>query len=151
MENNEKGKRRLITAKKSLKPLKKKANHAETPNTVSSNRLELLVTVVNRPKAEYYLDLIASFDVNMQLVALGEGTADQKMLELFGFTNSEKAVIFSVVQEAKIPDLLHSLEEKFAKLKNGKGIAYTIPLSSLIGTLIYGFLSNNRMAVKEEK
>ena len=41
--------------------------------------------------------------------------------------------------------------KKFNTIKDGKGIAFTIPLTSVIGTLIYGFLSNNRMAVKEEK
>ena len=46
---------------------------------------------------------------------------------------------------------MHMLEDKFDTIKNGKGIAFTVPFSSVIGTLIYGFLSNNRMAVKETK
>ena len=44
-----------------------------------------------------------------------------------------------------------SLDEKFKTIKNGKGIAYTIPMTSVIGTLIFGFLSNNKMAVKDPK
>ena len=43
------------------------------------------------------------------------------------------------------------LEEKFKTIKGGKGIAYTIPLSSLIGKLIFGFLSNNRTVQEENK
>ena len=34
------------------------------------------------------------------------------------------------------------LDEKFKTVKNGKGIAYTVPMSSTIGVLIYQFLSN---------
>ncbi len=49
------------------------------------------------------------------------------------------------------PDALAALDNKFRTIKNGKGVAYTIPLSSVIGTLIFGFLSDNRMAVKENK
>jgi len=39
----------------------------------------------------------------------------------------------------------------FKTMKNGKGIAFTVPMTSVIGVSIYGFLSNNRMTVKEEE
>lgn len=122
-----------------------------SPNTVTSNRLKLLITVVNRNKAEYFTDLIQSFDVNMQLIALASGTADAKMLGILGLSNNEKAVILGVIQERKIPDAMHTLGEKFNSIRDGKGIAFTVPLTSVIGTLIYGFLSNNRLTVKESK
>ena len=120
-------------------------------NKVKQNKLELLVTIINRSKTEYYLDLLQSFDINMQFVALAHGTANEKMLNYIGLNDTEKSVIFGVIQENKIADAFHVLDEKFKTIKNGKGIAYTIPLSSVIGTLIYGFLSNNKMAVKEHK
>ena len=118
------------------------------PNTVTGNRLKLLVTVVNRNKAEFFVDLLQSFDVNLQTVLLANGTANAKMLDLLGLTNNEKAVILSVIQENKIPDALHTVEEKFTTIKDGKGVAFTVALTSVIGTLIYGFLSDNRTVVK---
>lgn len=120
-------------------------------NKVTSNRLKLLVTIVARNKAEYYADLLQSFEVNMQLVTLAHGTADAKMLDLLGLNNNDKAVILSVIQENKVPDALHTLDEKFKSIKDGKGVACTVALSSVIGTLIYGFLSNNKLTVKENK
>ena len=126
-------------------------NQPAQKNTVTENRLELLVTIVNRSKGEYYADLLHAFDVNMQFVALGHGTADAKMLSRFGLTDSDKTVIFSVIQGNNIDEALGVLEHRFKSIKNGNGIAYTIPLSSVIGTLIFGFLSNNRLAVKENK
>ena len=148
-ELKDKSKKRAMAVKNKLKAVLPKKVAA--PNTVTQNRLELMVTIVNRSKAEYYLDLIQSFEVNMQFLALAHGTADEKMRSYIGLTDSDKAVIFSVIQENKISDAMHLLEKKFATIKNGKGIAYTLPLSSIIGTLIYGFLSNNKMAVKETK
>lgn len=137
----ERGKKRIA---------KIKANRFGTSGaTVSDNRLELLITTVNRGKGEYYADLIQSFDVNMQFIVMGEGTADAKMMSMFGLTDSAKAVIFSVIQGNKLRAALDALDEKFRTIKNGKGIAYTVPLSSVIGTLIFGFLSNNRKTVKE--
>ena len=113
-------------------------------NTVTSNILELLITIVDRSKAEYYTDLIQSFDVNMQVKAFGHGTADEKMLVYLGLGDSEKAVIFSVIQQNKLSDAIATLDEKFKTIRNGKGVAFTIPLTSVIGALIYRFLSNNR-------
>lgn len=130
---------------------KSTAKNKNNQNKVSSNKLKLLFTIVARNKAEYYLDLIQSFDVNMQVAILASGMAPKSMLELLGLANNEKVVIVSVIQESKISDALVAIEEKFNTIKDGKGIAFTIPLTSVIGTLIYGFLSNNKMAVKEEK
>ena len=37
---------------------------------------------------------------------------------------------------------LEGLSRKFRTIKNGKGIAYTIPMTGTIGVAIYRFLSN---------
>ncbi|MBR2970665.1 MAG: hypothetical protein IKC48_02585 [Clostridia bacterium] len=113
-------------------------------------KLELLVTVVNRVKGEFYADLIQSFDVNMQLFCLGKGTARAEVLRYLGLADTQKAVIFSVIREDKVENALSVLGEKFNTIKNGKGIAFTVPMSSIIGVAIYGFLSDNRDTVKEE-
>lgn len=144
-----KSKRKIRTA--SSKADAKSAAGKANPNTVTSNRLELLVTIVNKKKAEFYTDLLQSFDVNMQVTAFGHGTADAKMLVYLGLTDSEKAVIFSVVQQNMLGNAMSMLEYKFKTIKDGKGIAFSVPLTSVIGTLIFRFLSNNRMSVKEEK
>ena len=144
-------KERVTSVKKEVAQRVAQKIKSSSPNAVTSNRLKLIVTVVARSKTEYYLDLIQSFEVNMQMVALAHGTANEKMVGLLGLTDSDKSVIFGVIQENKIPDALHTLEQKFATIKDGKGVAFTIPLTSVIGTLIYGFLSNNRLTVKEGK
>lgn len=119
-------------------------------NTVSENKLEILVTTVARNKAEYFLDLIQSFDVNLQTTVLAEGTADRGMLATLGINDGSKAVIISVIQEKKADEAVAVLEEKFNTIKGGKGIAFTVPMSSVIGTLIFGFLSNNKAVVEEK-
>ena len=150
-ETKIKKKVKLASRKTDKNSVKNSVENKPNANTVTSNRLELLVTIVGRKKAEYYTDLIQSLDVNMQVTAFGHGTADAKMLVYLGLADSEKAVIFSVIQENKIGDAMNMLEEKFKTIKDGKGVAFTVPLTSVIGTLIFRFLSNNRMTVKEEK
>ncbi len=113
-------------------------------------KLKLLVTIVNRNKSEFYMDVLQGFEVNMQICALAEGTATSKMRHMLGLEDEERALIFSIIREDKAAQALKTLEEKFTTVKNGKGIAYTVPLSSVMGVAIYQFLSNNRM-VKESK
>ena len=114
-------------------------------------KLKLLVTIVDRSKALYYTDLLEQFEINMQMVIYGKGTADRDMLSLLGLTDNDKAIILSVFREENVKDILETLAEKFEKIKNGKGIAYTIPMKSIIGVSIYQFLSNNKTLKKEEK
>lgn len=114
-------------------------------------KLKLLVTIVNRSKATYYIDLLEQFEVNMQLVVYGKGTANSEMRDLLGIVETDKVVLISFVREDKVNDVLETLKEKFDKIKNGNGIAYTIPMNSIIGVSIYQFLSNNKTMKKEEK
>ena len=121
----------------------RKRKKVDNKKTLAFKKLKLLITIVNRNKAEYYLDLLQSQEINMQLVSLGKGTADSETLRYLGLAESEKVIIFSIIREDKIPSTLELLNQKFTTIKNGKGIAYTISLSSVIGVDIYQFLSNN--------
>ncbi len=116
---------------------------ANTFHDASIKKLKLLFTVVDRTKGEFYLDVISQFDVNCQMVVGGLGTAHSELVELLGL-NIHKAVILSVVREDMVERVLHCLEDKFAAIKNGKGIAFAVPLSSVIGVNLYQFMSNNR-------
>lgn len=130
-------------------PKTKKVNETHkkaTKKTKTSDikKLKLLVTIVNRSRTLLFLDVIEQFEVNMQMVIYGKGTASNEMLNMLGLAETDKAVILSVIREDKVKDALETLQEKFTKVKQGKGIAYTIPMSSVIGVSIYQFLSNNK-------
>ena len=120
---------------------KNQQERASTP-MLAPKKLKLLVTVVDRRKAEFYVDLLQGFECNLQLTLSASGTASTEMLNLLGLTESEKSVIFSVVREDLAPSALRMLDEKFRTLKNGKGIAYTVPMTGTIGVAIYQFLAN---------
>lgn len=117
---------------------------------VSANKLSLLVTIVDKQKGVFYADSLSSFEVNFQMTVQGRGTATGQILDLLGLENNEKTVILSVVKEGRVPEILAFLQEKFKTVKNGKGIAYTVPFTSVIGTATFAFLSNNKLASKGE-
>ena len=120
-------------------PVKNEAE--ETPFKTDLKKLKLLVTIVNRKKTEFYLDYLTGFDVNFQTAVAGQGTANSDTMYLLGLMDSDKSVIFSVLREDRAEEAMQGLDEKFHTLRGGKGIAFTIPMTGVIGVAIYRFLT----------
>ena len=115
-----------------------------TVNDSAIKKLKLLFSIVDRPKGEFYLDVISQFDVNCQLVVGGLGTARSDLVELLGL-EPHKAVVVSVIRDDLCETVMQCLEDKFATIRGGKGVAFAVPLSSVIGVNAYRFLSDNRI------
>ena len=103
-------------------------------------KLKILVTIVERSKADFYLSALEGFDVNLQTLIYAKGTATKDIASLIGLQDDNKAAIFSVVKEEKIKEILATYEDKYFKTKRGKGVAFTLPISSVIGVMVYKFL-----------
>ena len=121
----------------------------EDTRNIAPMKLELLLAVVHNDKARYYSSLIQSHQANLQLSVPAKGTT-HLILDTLGFTDSSKSLIVSVVRTDEAARLINLLEDTFRKGKGYKGIAFTIPMTSVIGTLAYGFLSNDKRTVKEK-
>ena len=120
-----------------VKKKKNASNNLEAPR-----KLKILITIINRAKIDFYLSALEGYDVNMQTVLYGRGTAPTEIAHMLGLVDDKKAVILSVVSEDRINEILARYEDKFFKTKNGRGIAFTIPISSVIGVAVYRFLAN---------
>ena len=118
---------------------------ANAINDTAIKKLKVIITVVDRSKAEFYLDVLSQFEVNFQMATGGKGTATSELVEMFGL-NLNKAVLMSVVREDMVGTIMECLEDKFKTIRNGKGIAFAVPLSGVIGVNMYQFLSNNKQS-----
>ena len=112
-------------------------------------KLELLLAVVRNDKAAYFSSLIQSHQANLQLTVPAKGTT-HLILNYLGLTENPKSLVMSVVRADKAASLISLLDQTFKKGKNYKGIAFTVPMTSVVGTLVYGFLANDKRTVKEE-
>ena len=104
--------------------------------------LQLLFVVVDRRKADFYEDLLTDFEINLHMALNAKGTASVETLRLLGLTDTDKAVLISVIRADRAAEALRLLEEKFRTVRGGKGIAYTVSMTSVIGVAVYQFLSN---------
>ena len=109
-------------------------NAKPSKKLISTKKLVLLVTIVRKNKADYFLDLIEGLGANLQLVTVGSGTTKATV-----FTDEigTKAVIYSVLAEDNVKKAL----------RDGKGVCWTCPLSSVMGVTFFNFLSNNKSSI----
>ena len=119
-----------------------------TINDSAIKKLKLLITVVDRAKGEFYMDVLSEYEINCQMLLSGKGTASSDLVEMLGL-NINKAVILSIVREDMVDPVMKCMEEKFETIRKGKGICFAVPLSSVIGVNMYQFLSNNRQGREE--
>ena len=112
-------------------------------------KLALLMAIVHNNKSAYYASVIQSHKANLQLTLPAQGTT-HLILNYLGLTERPKTLIISVVRADQADSLIKTLDDLFKKGKDYKGIAFTVPFSSVVGTLNYGFLSNDKRTVKEE-
>lgn len=121
----------------------------ENTRNIAPMKLEVLVAIVHNDKAAYFTSLIQSHQANLHLTLPAKGTT-HLILDYLGLTEKPKSLIASVVRADQSAKLVELLDMTFKKGKNYKGIAFTVPMTSVIGTLVYGFLSNEKRTVKEE-
>lgn len=111
---------------------------------LAPDRLMLLITVVQKGKGTFFSDFLQTFDANLQVCVVGSGTAHNDLIEFLGLKDNKRSIIFSVVREELLDKIMEALEERFRTINRNTGIAFAVPLSSVIGKLSYGFLSNDK-------
>ncbi len=92
--------------------------------------LTLLVTICDRAKSKKITDLFTAKNASFNLLALGKGTANSKMLNYLGIGETEKAVHFSIMATSEAAEALAKLDERLDLKKPGHGIAFTLPMES---------------------
>ena len=129
----------------------KKAIKATKPGSSAPNRLVLLILVVPKGKGTFFTDFLQeTFGANMQIAIVGAGTARSDLVELLGLKDNKRSVVFSVVREDRVDQIFAALEERFHTLTRDTGIAFTGPLTSVIGKFAYAFLSDEQRMIKGE-
>ena len=116
---------------------------------VAPHKLVMLITVVQKGKGTFFADFIKSFDANLQIAVVGSGTADSNLVEFLGLKDKRRSIIFSIVREERVNEIMEALGERFHTVNNDTGISFAVPLSSVIGKLSYGFLSNDQRMVSK--
>ena len=125
--------------------------HEASRGAVSPHRLMLLVTIVEKGKGTFFSEHLKRFGANMQICVVGSGTVQSDLAEFLGLRDNRRSVIFSLVRAESVDAIFADLTEQFEAVNQGTGVSFAVPLSSVIGKLSYGFLSDERRIVKGEE
>lgn len=113
--------------------------------------IQCLVTITERDRAEKFLRLFQEHGVHVNLCALGRGTAAEEVLDYLGLEATEKAVLFSIVARMQVQTLLKDAKKRLWLDVPGNGIALTIPISSVGGSLTMQYLTEGQPLGEGEK
>lgn len=105
-----------------------------------SRRILLFVAVASRGQGEKIATYCAACGAKIRLVALGRGTASQEILNYLGLGDTEKDVVLCTASRPCAQKMLQGMREKFCMEKPGRGIAFTVPVSSVVGRVSFDLL-----------
>ena len=74
-------------------------------NKAKPAELSLIITVVNRTKAEFYTDVLSGLGANLQLICAASGTfaASDTSIDIFGLAQPGKTALFSILPKSACP------------------------------------------------
>lgn len=92
--------------------------------------IELLCVITNEKYDKSIKPIYEKYSMPFNFTTYGEGTASSSMLEYFGLEEVRKYVYLSLISSTSRKDILKDIEGKLKLNEPGKGICFTIPLSS---------------------
>ena len=74
--------------------------------------------------------LTNEFSLPFNVISHGEGTASQGILDFLGLTKTEKILFISIIPAVLEKEILNYIKKEMKIKEIGKGVAFTVPLSS---------------------
>jgi hypothetical protein len=104
-------------------------------------RLQLLFTVIDRGRGNDVERLLREGGVTYNMTAPGYDASGVDLADILGLTDFERDIVISVVQEDRAHDILDRLRIKFDLDRPDCGLAFTIPISGVSGSLALKYIS----------
>lgn len=92
--------------------------------------LSLLMIIAPTSLESKYLEILDKYKVKFKAITYAKGTASSSLLKYFGLTEVDKIVIFAVLPKVTGKHIIRYTRSRVKIAEPGKGIAFTIPLSS---------------------
>jgi nitrogen regulatory protein PII len=97
-------------------------------------RFELIITIVNRGKAEQVMDAARKEGAEGGTVILGRGTSIHETVKLLGIPiEPAKEIVLTLIDSRKTERVLAAITEAVGLDKPGKGIAFVLDVEKAVG------------------
>ena len=100
-----------------------------------SNRICAVFSIVDYSKSDEMANVYSIAKTPVSISTHGQGCADSSVFEYLGFGENKKSITISLMSAERANYLFELAEEKMSISKPGKGIMFTIPLTSATAVL----------------
>ncbi len=122
----------------------KNLNEKPYEKTNKVEKLKLLCVIVNRNQGQFFVDSFLDQNVAAAFDVYGKGTAPREIYDIIGMSDNKKELVLALIKESDLEKVLKIIKTRFSVSKAAKGVAFTIPVNSMAGVVMYKFLTNNR-------
>jgi nitrogen regulatory protein PII len=109
------------------------------------SELFYIITITDRSYRENFIEFYRERGIHLALSAQGRGTATENILDYLGLENTDKAILFAMANEDTTARVMRGILSKMRIDAPGRGIAFTIPVSSVGGGLTLKYLTENEL------
>lgn len=95
-------------------------------------KLRCMIIIAERGMGDRISALVKEY-AHFQSIILGRGTASSELEAALAISEPEKDIIYCFIEKHNVDYVYFLIEEAFELKKKHKGIAFTIPLSSIDG------------------
>ena len=99
--------------------------------TQNDKRVKLLVGIINKEDELKFTDIVNECATAVHYSGVGHGTARSSYMNYFGFNEIEKRVTLSLIPGSAEHNILSAVGHGLKLYLVGRGIAFTVPLSSI--------------------
>ena len=106
--------------------------------------LKCLFVIVNQYQGNYYINQFKELGASCAFLSYGKGTATDDLKHILGIGEDKKDIVICLVRADEIDKYLDVCKERFKVSSVAKGIAFAVPVDSMISVFAYKFVSNTR-------
>lgn len=93
--------------------------------------IKLMVIITNGGKGSKLVSLLSKYGVYYCNSVRGRGTANKEVLDFLGIGDTEKDLIFALLDEARVEEVFEFFKKDTEFVGGRKGIAFTMSLDSI--------------------
>ena len=110
--------------------------------------LMFFITDLNAKKSIRFLD---KYKIKFKIMLSGTGTASSSVLDYFGLNEIEKCIVLCIMPSVMSKNILKDMHDKLNIHEPGKGIAFSVPISSSVKHMIDKYKDIKMEDVEMEK
>ncbi|MDR1496508.1 MAG: hypothetical protein LBS67_06295 [Clostridiales Family XIII bacterium] len=104
-------------------------------------RLKLMVSIVARGQGNRVVKELRDLGVTFNMESVAYAAIGSDLADIFGLTESDCEIVFSVVTDSKVKAVMSMVEYKFSLDDPGTGLAFCVPLTGVGGPLSLKYIS----------